>query len=87
MKYAITNVVNGNFSIVSEHGEDKQAAIVAFHNRCAVLWNAQDVITATVKLVDENLDSVDGKKEFIYHAQPEPEPEPEEPENAEQSEE
>ena len=79
MKYAITNVVNGNFSIVSEHGEDKQAAIVAFHNRCAVLWNAPEVITATVKLVDENLDAVDGKKEFITHPAPEPEPEPEEP--------
>ena len=74
MNYAITNVVNGNFTVSSEHGEDKQAAIVAFHNRCAVLWNAQDVITATVKLVDENLDAVDGKKEFIYHEQPEPEP-------------
>lgn len=74
MKYAITNVVNGNFSIVSEHEEDKQAAIVAFHNRCAVLQNTQDVITATIKLVDENLDAVDGKKEFIYHEQSEPEP-------------
>ena len=30
-------------------------------------------------VVDKNLDAVDGKKEFITHAQPEPEPEPNEP--------
>ena len=78
MKYAITNVVNGNFTVASEHGGNKQQAIVAFHNRCAALWNAEDVITATVKLVDENLDAVEGKQEFIFHEQPEPEPEPNE---------
>lgn len=67
-KYALINCVNGNFSVVSEHS-DKQAAIVAFHQRCAVLWNAPDVITAVLNLVDENLYVVDGRyTETINHA-------------------
>ena len=65
MKYALSKVVNGNFSIVSEHGEDKQAAFVAFHDQSKILWNASDVITATVAVIDENQDVVDGKKEYI----------------------
>ena len=43
------------------------------------MWNAPDVLSATVKIVDENLDCVEGYKEFITHqpVQPTPEPEPE----------
>lgn len=70
MRYAIVDVINGNFKVRSEHGDDKQAAIVAFHDRCKVLWNAPDVITAMVKVVDENFDCVDGKAEFIAHPEP-----------------
>lgn len=73
MRYAIVDVVNGNFTVRSEHGDNKQAAIVAFHDRCKVLWNAPDVITAMVKVVDENFDCVDGKAEFIAHPEPEEE--------------
>lgn len=69
MKYAIVKVVNGNFSIASEHGEDLKAAKVAFHGACQTLWNAPDVITAEVKIVDEQLDCVDDYKEFISHPQ------------------
>ena len=32
--------------------------------------HASDVITATVKIVDENLDNVEGYKEFITHEVP-----------------
>ena len=67
MKYALSQVSNGSFSIVSEHGTDKQAAIVAFHDRCRILWNAPDVVTATVAVIDENQNVVDGKKEYIAH--------------------
>lgn len=70
MRYALVNVVNGNFAIVSEHGEDLRAAKVAFHQRCAVLENASDVRTAEVKILDENLDNTEGYKEFIYHDAP-----------------
>ena len=81
MKYAIINCVNGNFSIVAEGIETEQSARVQFHDRCKILWNAQDVITAEVAVVDEQLDVYQGLKEFVHHTpqpQPEPEPEPEE---------
>ena len=65
--YALSQVSNGNFSIVSEHGENKQAAFVAFHDRCKILWNTADVISATVAVIDENQDVVEGKKEYISH--------------------
>lgn len=67
MKYAVIKVVNGNFAISTEHGTDKQAAIIAFHNLCAALWNDTSKVDATVKIVDERLDTVDGKVEFISH--------------------
>jgi len=67
MKYAIVACTNGNFAVKSEHGENKQAALVAFHQLSATYWNAPDVTTAMIKVVDENLDTVDGKMEYITH--------------------
>lgn len=67
MNLAVTKVVNGVFSVVSEHGDNKQAAFVAFHNQCMIHWNAGDVATATIAVVDENQDVVEGKKEYISH--------------------
>lgn len=67
MKYALIQCVNGNFSIVSEHGDDLQAARVAFHDRCKNLWNAPDVIEGFVAIIDSNLTYVDGKIEKIEH--------------------
>ena len=67
MKYAVIQCVNGAFSIVSEHGEDLQAARVAFHNRCMSLWNASDVIEGYVAIIDSNLSYVDGRIEKITH--------------------
>lgn len=67
MKYALIQCVNGNFSIVSEHGENLQAARVAFHDRCKILWNASDVITGYVAIIDSNLTYVDGRIEVITH--------------------
>ena len=73
-KYAIVNCVNGNFLISSEH-ETKESAIIAFHNRSAALWNASDVISASVTLFDDNLYVIDGRyTERISHPEPEPEP-------------
>lgn len=75
MKYALIQVSNGNYSIVSEH-TDLNAAKVAFHNTAAALWNAPDVNTACIMLVDENLDVIGGNggyKEFISHVEPTPE--------------
>ena len=75
MKYAIISNVNGVFKIESEHGDDLQAAIVNFHQKCAAFWNAPDVLTAKVEVVDESLNVVDEKSEFISHVEPEPEEE------------
>lgn len=67
MKYAVIQCVNGTFSIVSEHGENLQAARVAFHDSCKILWNAPDVIEGYVAIIDSNLTYVDGRIEKITH--------------------
>ncbi len=74
MKLAVIQCVNGNFSVVAEGMETEQAALVAFHGRCTALWNAPDVITGEVAVVDEQLDVYHGCKELISHvSQPAPE--------------
>ena len=66
MKYSVIKVVNGNFSVVSEH-EDKLSALVKFYDICKTHWNAEDVKTAMVAIFDESLNVVEGHREFIYH--------------------
>ena len=68
MKYAIIKVVNGNYSVHAEGITDVNNAKTQFHGLCQTLWNAPDVVTAEVKIVDENLDTVEDYKEFISHA-------------------
>lgn len=75
MKYSIIKVINGNFSVHAET-DNLNSAKTNFHGLCQTLWNAPDVLSATVKIVDENLDCVEGYKEFISH-EPQPEPVPE----------
>lgn len=67
MKYAIIEVNNGNYIIKAEGIATPEAAKVQWHDRCKVLWNASDVKSATVMIADENLDAVEGYKEFIHH--------------------
>ena len=67
MKYAIIKVINGSFSIHAEGFTTLAAVKVNYHGLCQSLWNAQDVITATVMIVDEQLDCVEDYKEFITH--------------------
>lgn len=67
MKYAIIKVVNGNYFIHSEGITSLESAKTQFHDLCKTLWNAQDVITAHVMIADEQLDVVEGYKEFIHH--------------------
>ena len=84
MKYAIIKVSNGNYEVYSEGITDITNAKVQFHGVCQSLWNAKDVVTASVAIVNEQLNIVDGYKEFIRHEQPRPEPTPEpEPEPTE----
>jgi hypothetical protein len=77
MKYSIIKCINGAFSVDSQHGK-LTLAKVRFHAICQTLWNAQDVVTAKVMIVDEQLNCVEDYREYIHHEQePEPTPEPE----------
>lgn len=79
MKYSVIKVINGSYSIHAEGITDLGAAKVAYHGLCQTLWNAPDVQNAYVMIADEQLDVVEGYKEYIHHAPvtPEPTPEPE----------
>ena len=67
MKYALIKCVNGNFSVVSEHGEDQEKGIIAYLNQYAALLAAKDVITAEVRLVDELFNVASGCSAYINH--------------------
>lgn len=68
MNYAIIKCINGNFFIHAEGITDLKSAKTQFHGLCQTLWNADDVITAEVAIMDENLNVVEGYHEFISHA-------------------
>ena len=75
--YAVIKVINGAYSIHAEGITSLEAAKVSYHGLCQTLWNAPDVTTAHVMIADEQLDAVEGYKEFIHHeAQPETVEEP-----------
>lgn len=67
MKYAIIKIINGNWFIHAEGITKLEAAKTQFHGLCQTLWNTQDVLSAYVMIVDEQLDVVEGYKEFIHH--------------------
>lgn len=69
MKYAVIQVINGNYSVYAEGMTDINQAKVSFHGRCQDLWNAQDVITGCVAIIDENLNVIGSYQEFITHNQ------------------
>lgn len=77
MTYGIVKCINGSYEIHAEGITSVSAAKVNFHGLCQTLWNAPDVLKAEVAIVDEQLDVVEGYKEFISH-----EPTPVEPEEA-----
>lgn len=67
MKYAIIKVINGNYFIHAEGITSLSTAKTNYHGLCQTLWNAPDVIKATVMIVDENLCCVEGYREIIAH--------------------
>ena len=70
MKFAIIKVINGNYSIHTEGITSIDSAKSQFHGLCQTLWNAPDVISATVMIANEKLDVADGYKEIISHPEP-----------------
>ena len=75
MKYSIIKVINGNYFIHAEGITDLSAAKTQFHGLCQTLWNAADVLNAYVMIADEQLDVVEGYKEYIHHEPVQPAPE------------
>lgn len=67
MAYAIIKCINGSYSVHAEGFTDLASAKVSYHGLCQTLWNAPDVITAHVMIADEQLDVVEGYKEYINH--------------------
>lgn len=67
MKYAILKVINGNYFVHAEGITNLANAKTQYHGLCQTLWNATDVLSAYVEIVNEQLDVVEGYKEFIHH--------------------
>lgn len=67
MVYSIVKVINGHYFIHAEGITNLANAKTQFHGLCQTLWNAPDVISAYVMIVDEQLDVVEGYKEYIHH--------------------
>lgn len=65
MNYAIITCINSNYAVKAEYSALDKAK-VGFHQQCATLWNASDVLKAEISIVDENLTTV--VTEHIYHA-------------------
>ena len=66
MKYSVYKCVNGNFAIAQET-TDIISAKVNHHNTCSALWNDTGAVKAEVKILDVNLNCVDGYEEYIEH--------------------
>ncbi len=65
MKYDVVQKVNSNLVIVSSWVDDKNGAKQAFHHQCELLYSDPETTSGVVAILDNNLDVVDGCKEFI----------------------
>ena len=65
--YSLIKVVNGAYTIHEEGIATIEAAKKKFHTLSAALWNDPTAKTAHVMIADEQLDVVEGYKEFIHH--------------------
>lgn len=65
MKYAIAVVSNGNFRIAEEGFTALDSAIARFHHICETMWNASDVETGCVMVVNERLECMNNYRELI----------------------
>ena len=67
MKYYVVSITDGNFVVCDEGKTDIEAAKQSFHHWCELLLSDKGFSTGVVKLLDENLDCVEQKMEFITH--------------------
>ena len=73
MKYSIITCTDGNNIVRAEGITDRESAIKSFHHWCELLFNDDTFEYGVIKVLDENLDTVEGKMELINRRQPEPE--------------
>ena len=68
MKYYVIYVSNGTLQVdkITEWS-DLNSAKVKYFDICKLLTNEKSVETATVKILDSQLDVVEDYKEFISH--------------------
>lgn len=80
----ITNTKGQYSASVAATFDDFDSAKVYYHQSLATLHNANDVLIAVVKIVDEFGNPMDDFREVVDHTpEPEPEPTPEEEETEE----
>ena len=76
MTYAITLVLDGAFSFLKQGMTDLNTAKKWWHHYCEAYYNDASYSIATIKLVDSNMDGVEGSKYTeVINRQPAPEPE------------
>lgn len=64
--FDVIQKVNGNLVIKTSWSDDKKAqAKQSFHDVCRLLYSDAETTSGVVALLDDNLDVVDGCKEFI----------------------
>lgn len=74
MKYSIITCTDGNNVVRAEGITDRESAFKSFHHWCELLFNDNSFTYGVIKVLDENLDTVEGKLEVINRRQPETEP-------------
>ena len=67
-KLFVVQNADSNMTIVSEWNDNPSGAKQAFHNTCKNLLADAQTSNATVKIMDEQLDTYEGYKEFISKA-------------------
>ena len=67
MKYYIVTVTDGNIVVRAEGITNLESAKQSFHHWCELLISDKSFLKGMVKLLDENLDCVEGEMEFIQH--------------------
>ena len=62
----VVQKVNGNIVVVASFSDDSKAgAKASYFDRCKLLYADAETTSGVVALLDDNLDVVDGCKEYI----------------------
>lgn len=72
-KLYVMQVANGNLDVenITEwvaNNNGIKGAMVDYHGKCAAMWNDETAISANIKVLNEHLDTWNGKSEYIAHS-------------------